>query len=141
MKYIIVYWSRFGNNKRIVDALEPMLAKKGTVTVVKAGTPEAAKLPPADVYIFSAAAEKFSIQTDMKKLMKGLRGMEGKKYAIINTHALKFKNWLGRMDKLLKKSGMTKVAEAAFYMGPGTDKGKGLGEGWEKQLEEFAGKL
>jgi flavodoxin len=141
MKYAIVYWSRFGNNKRLVDTLEPMLAKNGSVTVIKAGTPEAAKLPDADVYIFSAAAEKFSIQSDMKKLMKNLRGMEGKKYAIINTHALKFKNWLGRMDKLLKNSGMKKVAEAAFLMGPDTDKGKGLGAGWEKQLEEFAGNL
>ncbi len=141
MKYAIVYWSRFGNNQKIVSALEPMLAGKGQVTVIKAGTPEAAKLPDADVYIFSAAAERFSIQTDMKKLMKDLRGMEGKKYALINTHALKFKSWLGRMNKLLAKSGMTRIAETAFLMGPGTDKGNGLGAGWEKQLEEFAGKL
>ena len=103
MKYVIIYWSRFGNNKKIVDKLETLLKPKGGVTVIKAGTPEAAKLPDADIYIFSAAAERFSVQTDMKNLMTNLRGMEGKKYALINTHALKFKSWLGRMNKLLKR--------------------------------------
>ncbi len=141
MRYVIVYWSRFGNNKAIVDRLETQLKPKGDVHVLKAGTPEAGKLPDADMYIFSAAAEKFSIQSDMKALMKALHDMGGKRYAIINTHALKFKDWLGRMDKLLKKSGMAKAAEVAFLMGPDTDKGKGLGEGWEKQLDEFAAKL
>ena len=139
MRYVIVYWSRFGNNKRIADKLETVLKSKGPVQVILAADP--VKLPDADVYIFSAAAEKFSIQSDMKRLMKNLRGMEGKKYAIINTHALKFKNWLGRMDKLLSKSGMAKVAEIAFLMGPETDKGKGLGEGWERELETFAVKF
>lgn len=139
MKYVIVYYSRYGNNKKIVEHLSHILMKKGQVQVLTADKAE--PLPPADVYVFSAAAERFSIQEDMKKLMKGLGGMEGKKYAIINTHALKFKSWLGRMDKLLSKSGMAKIAEIDFRMGAGTDKGNGLGEGWEKRLEEFAGKI
>jgi len=139
MKYVIVYYSRFGNNKKLVEHLAQDLMKKGQVQVLSADKAE--PLPPADVYIFSAAAERFSIQSDMKKLMKNLHSMEGKKYAIINTHALKFKSWLGRMDKLLAKSGMTKLAEVDFRMGTGTDKGSGLPEGWEKRLDEFAGML
>ena len=139
MKYAIIYYSRFGNNKKIVEHLAHILMKKGQVQVLTAD--KASPLPPAEVYIFSAAAERFSIQSDMKKLMKGLSGMEGKKYAIVNTHALKFKSWLGRMDKLLSKSGTAKVAEVDFKMGEGTDKGNGLAEGWENRLEEFAGKL
>ena len=139
MKYVIIYYSRFGNNKKIVEHLAQILMKKGQVQVLTAD--KANPLPSADVYVFSAAAERFSIQTDMKALMKNLSGMEGKKYAIINTHALKFKSWLGRMDKLLAKSGMSKVAEVDFRMGEGTDKGTGLAEGWEKRLEEFAGKI
>ena len=141
MKYLIIYWSRFGNNKKIIDHLANVLKSKGEVQILKAGTPEAEKLPDADVYVFSAAAEKFSIQADMKKLMKNLRGMEGKKYATINTHALKSKNWLGRMDKLLAKSGMKKIADIHFRMGEGTDKGSGLQQGWESELESFAGKI
>jgi len=139
MDYVIVYWSRYGNNTKIVERLEALLKPKGGVQVVKAG--DGVALPSADVYVFSAAAERFSIQSDMKNLMSGLRGMEGKKYAIINTHALGIKNWLGRMDKLLSKSGMSKIAETDFRVGAGTDKGEGLPEGWEKKLEEFAGKL
>lgn len=139
MKYAIIYYSRFGNNKKIVEHLAQILMKKGQVQVLTADKTKS--LPPADVYVFSAAAERFSIQSDMKTLMKNLIGMEGKKYAIINTHALKFKSWLGRMDKLLSKSGMAKIAEIDFRVGDGTKKGSGLAEGWEKRLEEFAGKL
>ena len=139
MKYVIIYWTRHGNNKKIVDYLAGKL--QGDVKIIKAGTPEAGKLPDADIYIFSAAAEKFSIQADMKKLMKGLRNMEGKKYALINTHALKFKSWLGRMDKLLAKSGMTKISEIDFRMGDGTNEGNGLQEGWEAKLDTFCVKL
>jgi flavodoxin len=138
MKYVIIYYSRFGNNKKVVEHLAQILMKKGQVQVLTAD--KANPLPPAEVYIFSAAAERFSIQSDMKKLMKGISGMDGK-YAIINTHALKFKSWLGRMDKLLAKSGMVKMAEIDFQMGEGTDKGNGLAEGWENRLEEFAGKI
>jgi len=141
MKYAIVYWSRFGNNRKIAEHLAGVLEKKGTVEILTADKADARAMPAADVYIFSAAAEKFTIQSDMKKLMKNLGNMESRKYAIINTHALKFKSWLGRMDKLLAKSGMVKVAETDFVMGDGTDKGNGLPEGWEKRLDEFAGKI
>jgi flavodoxin len=139
MKYAIVYYSRFGNNKKIVEHLAQILMKKGQVQVLTADKAE--PLPPADVYIFSAAAERFSIQSDMKKLMKESHGMDGKKYAIINTHALKFKSWLGRMDKLLANSGMAKIAEVDFRVGEGTKEGNGLTEGWEKRLEDFALKI
>ena len=139
MKYVIIYWSRFGNNRKIVEHLAKALMPKGEVqTIVAAGS---VKLPQADVYVFSAAAERFSIQEDMKKLMFGLHGMEGKKYALINTHALGFKNWLGRMEKLLSKSSMAKIATIDFRVGQGTKEGNGLPEGWEKRLDEFAGKI
>lgn len=140
MRYVIAYWSRFGNNERIAKHLAGLLGRKGEAVLVKAGTPGADKLPKADVYVFCAAAERFSISSPMKSLMKGLSSMDGK-YAIINTHGLKFKSWLGRMDKLLKRSGLRKVAELDFVMGEGTDKGKGLPEGWEPRLAELAGKL
>lgn len=139
MKYVIIYWSRFGNNRKIVEHLAKALMPRGEVQTVVAA--DSIKLPQADVYIFSAAAERFSIQQDMKKLMLGLRGMDGKKYVLINTHALGFKNWLGRMNKLLSKSGMTKLAETDFRVGQGTKEGSGLPEGWEKRLDDFAAKL
>jgi flavodoxin len=139
MKYVVAYWSRFGNNKRIALKLEELLKQKGDVSLVVAG--EGVKLPDADVYVFSAAAERFSVNSEMKALMKGLSGMEGKKYAVINTHALGFHSWLGRMNKLLSKSGMAKVAELDFRVSGAVDKGEGLPAGWEGKLAEFAGKL
>lgn len=139
MKYVIVYWSRFGNNRKIAARLEALLKPKGEIITLVAA--DSVKLPQADVYVFSAAAERFSIQEDMKKLMSGLRGMEGKKYALINTHALGFKSWLGRMNKLLAKSGLVKLAETDFRVGGGTKEGNGLPQGWEKKLEEFTNKI
>ncbi len=141
MKYVIVYWSRFGNNRKLAEHLAIQLGKKGEVEILTPEKADPASMPMADLYVFSAAAEKFSIQSDMKKLMKNLMNLEGRKYAIINTHALGFKNWLGRMDKLLSKSNMAKVAEIDFRMGDGTDKGNGLPPDWEKRLDGFAAKL
>ncbi|MDG6220863.1 MAG: hypothetical protein QCI38_05375 [Candidatus Thermoplasmatota archaeon] len=141
MKYVLVYWSRFGNNKKIIESLGNKLGAKGEVQILKADEANPSAMPAADIYVFSAAAEKFTIQSDMKKLMKKMQGMEGKKYGIINTHAMKSKNWLGRMEKILSKHDMVKVAETNFHMGPDTDKGNGLGEGWEAKLDEFAAKI
>jgi hypothetical protein len=45
------------------------------------------------------------------------------------------------MNKLLSKSGMVNIAEVDFRVGQGTKEGSGLPEGWEKRLDEFAGKI
>jgi hypothetical protein len=64
-----------------------------------------------------------------------------KKYGIINTHAMD-KNRLNKMEKLLSKKHMVKVADVDFKVaGNGTETGNGLTEGWEAKLDEFAGKL
>jgi flavodoxin len=139
MKYVVAYWSRYGNNKKIAERLESLLKPKGEVQLVVAA--EGAKLPDADVYIFSAASEKFSINSEMKSLMKGLRGMEGKKYALVNTHGLGWKFGLGKMTKMLSKSGMAKAAELDLRVGEGTDRGEGLPEGWEGKVDALAGMI
>ncbi len=97
-------------------------------------------MPEADVYVFSAAAEAMSIQRDMKKFMKNLNGMDGKKYGIINTHGMK-KDRLDKIEKILSKKKMVKVAEVAFHVEGDVQTGNGLMAGWEAKLDEFAGKL
>lgn len=77
---------------------------------------------------------------EMRILMKELKGTQGKGYGIINTHSLK-RNWLKKMDKLLKKMEMIKVAEVDFRVGDGTEEGKGLEDGWETKLERFTHSL
>jgi len=141
VKYLVVYWSRFGNNRKLAEHLSKVLMRKGQVSLLTADRADPDALPNADVYVFSAASEKFSIQTDMKKLMKALKGFEGRKCAIINTHGLRWGNGLGKMRKMLSRSGLQVAAELDFRVGEGTDKGNGLPEGWEKRLEDFAAKL
>jgi hypothetical protein len=97
-------------------------------------------MPAADVYVFSAPAEAFNLQRNMRSFMKKLKGMDGKKYGIINTHGMD-RNWLGKMEKLLNKKNMEKVASVDFKVGKEANTGNGLMDGWESKVDEFAGNL
>ena len=141
MNYVIVYWSRYGNGKKVVDYLGNKLnEKKGKTQIFKTDEADPTNMPKADLYIFSAATEAFNIQKNMRTFMKDLKDMENKRYAIINTHAME-KNRLYKMEKLLSKKNMVKVAEVDFKVGKDANTGSGLMNGWEVKLDEFAWKL
>jgi flavodoxin len=141
MKYTIVYWSRYGHNKKIVHYLsEKLKEKKAETQILTTDEADPNALPDADTYIFSAAAEAFNLQRNMKIFMKNLEGLNGKKYGIINTHAMD-KNRLSKMEKLLSKKNMIKVASVDFKVGKDIKSGNALTEGWEKKLDEFAENL
>jgi flavodoxin len=141
MNYVIVYWSRYGNGKKIVDYLSEKLNEKEVKTqILKTDEADPTSMPKADLYIFSAPTEAFNIQNNMKNFMKKLEGMEEKRYGIINTHGMK-KNRLPKMEKLLSKKNMVKVAEVDFQVGTDAKSGNGLMNGWEADLDEFVGKL
>ena len=141
MKYIIVYWSHYGNNKKLVDSLALMLNDKGAETQIFT-TDEAnpTEMPTADVYIFSSPAESFNLQKNMIMFMKNLSGMEGEKYGIMNTHWMQ-KNRLGKMEKLLSHQKMTKIAEVDFLVEKDGQGGYKLKEKWEVKLAEFAKRI
>jgi len=141
MKYVIVYWSRYGNGKRVVDKLaENLKKKKAEVEVFKTDEADPTSMPEDDTYIFSAPAEAFRVQKNMRSFMKKLDGMDGKKYGIINTHGMD-RNWLGSMDKYLAKKNMMKVAGVDFRVGKNADSGNALIDNWESKLDEFSKKL
>jgi flavodoxin len=142
MNYTIVYWSRYGNNKKIVNYLaEKLRKKKAEAQILTTDEANPDSMPEADVYIFSAAAEVASIHKNMRKFMKKLQGMNGKKYGIINTHGTK-RDRLDKMEKLLSKKKMVKVAEVEFYVeGDGVKTGNGLMNGWEAKIDAFVEKL
>lgn len=141
MKYTIVYWSRYGHNKKIVNYLsEKLKEKKAETQILTTDEADPTALPEADIYIFSAAAEAFNLQRNMKTFMKNLEGLNGKKYGIINTHGMD-KNRLSKMENLLSKKNMIKVASVDFKVGKDGKSGNALTEGWEKKLDEFAEKL
>ncbi len=140
MKYVTVYWSRYGNGKKIVDYLAEKLREKGEVQIFKTDEANPVAMPEANLYVFSAPTEAFNIQKNMRSFMKKLEDMEGKRYAIINTHAME-RNWLQKMEKLLSKKNMVKVAGVDFKVGKDANTGNGLTGNWERELDEFAGKL
>jgi flavodoxin len=141
MKYTIVYWSRFGHNKKIVNYLaEKLKEKKAETQILTTDEANPIALPEADLYIFSAAAEAFNLQSNMRTFMKNLEGMSGRKYGIINTHGMD-KDRLYKMEKLLSKKNMVKVAGIDFKVGKDTKSGNALMEGWKSKIDEFAEKL
>jgi len=141
MNYVIVYWSRYGNGKKIVDYLAGKLnEKKGETQILKTDEADPIAMPKADLYVFSAPTEAFNVQKNMKNFMKKLEGMEEKKYGIINTHGMK-KSRLHKMENLLSKKKMIKVAGVDFQVGKDAQTGTGLMDGWEAKLDEFAEKL
>lgn len=141
MKYVIVYWSRYGNGKKIVENLTGKLKNKAEeVKVFKTDEADPKSMPEADLYVFSAPTEAFNIQKNMRSFMKNIQGLEEKKYGIINTHSMN-RNWLNKMEKLLSKKNMVKVAGVDFQVGKDAQTGNGLMDGWEAKVDEFAEKL
>ena len=141
MNYVIVYWSRYGNGKKIVDHLADKLEeKKAKTKIYTTDEADPKSLPEADLYIFSAPTEAFNVQRNMRSFMKKLEGMNEKKYAIINTHGMD-RNWLPKMEKLLTKKNMVKVAGIDFKIGKDAKTGNAIEEGWEEKLNEFVTKI
>jgi flavodoxin len=140
-KYVIIYWSRYGNGKKVVENLATKLNKKGASTqIFRTNELDPGKLPEADRYVFSTPTEAFNIQKNMRKFMKKLQCMDGKECGVINTHAMN-RNWLKKMEKLLTKKKMVVIAELDFKVDGEVDTGNGLPNGWEKKLELFANKI
>jgi flavodoxin len=140
MKIVIVYSSRFGNGKKCVDIVVEQLRSKGhEVRVINSQGADPSQIPPADLYIFSGASEAFNIAVGIRKYLKKLHVMEGKRYALISTHGMKRAIALRKMEKLLsKKKKMNKVSSIDFKIGDGSFEGNGLPEGYEDELIKWA---
>ncbi len=138
MKYVIVYWSRYGHNKKLVDSLAGMLKMKGAdPQIFTTNEADPTSMPPADIYVFSAPAEAFNLQMNMRTFMKRLSGMGGKRYAIMNTHGMK-KDRLAKMEKLLSKKNMVKIGAVEFQIGKDIKSGNAFIGDWNTKLGEFA---
>ena len=141
MKYVMVYWSRYGHNKKLVESLSELLEKRGAETqIVTVDEADPTALSAADIYVFSAAAEAFSLQRNMKMFMKQLSGLDGKSYGIMNTHGMK-KNRLRTMEKLLSKKNMMKKAEVDFQVGKNLESGNAFLGDWQAKLSAFAERI
>jgi flavodoxin len=140
MKIVIIYSSRFGNGKKCVDVVDEQLRTKGhEVQVINAQKADSSQIPSADLYIFSGASEAFNIAKGIRKYLKKMPQMQGKKYALISTHAMKRAIALKKMEKLLsKKKKMQKVTTIDFKVNNKTaQQGNGLPEGYDDKLHDW----
>ena len=141
MKYVLVYWSRYGHNKKLIDTLAELLKQNGAeIQILTTDEANPAAMPSADLYVFSAPAEAFNLQMNMKMFLKSLSAMEGRNYGIMNTHAMR-KSRLNKMEKILSSKKMLKVAEMDFLIGKDMKSGDAFVEDWKTKLGEFAKKL
>jgi flavodoxin len=143
MKIAIIYSSRYGNGKKCVDFVDEKLRIKGhEVQVINAPDSNPTQIPPADLYIFSGATEAFSIARGIRGYLKKMPKMEGKKYAIMSTHAMDRAIALKKMEKLLsKKKKMSKVSTIDFKVTNKAQEGNGLPEGYQDDLQNWVEKL
>lgn len=138
MKFVIVYSSRYGNGKKCVDCVDGALKAKGhEVQVLNAPQSNPAQIPPADMYIFSGAAEAFGLAKGIKDYLKNMPELEGKKYALINTHGMKSPRALPKMENILSKKKMVNVAQIHFQVGKDANTGNGLPAGFDGQLVQW----
>ncbi len=142
MRCVIIYWSRYGHGKRLVNYLSRNLKENDVKTkIFNPSELEPDNIPQADLYIFSTPTEAFRIKRDMRKFMKKIEGLEDKPYGIINTHSMK-RDWLNSMEKILKKKKMKKLTEVDFKIGKeGVEDGKALPSNWKNDLDRFAKEL
>jgi flavodoxin len=141
MKYAIVYWSRYGHGEKLVTYLADKLNDKKIETqIFRIEEVDPTSMPDADLYVFSAPAEAFSLQRTFKGFLKRLEGMDNKKYGIINTHGMD-KSRLSQMEKILSSKNMVKVAEVDFKVGKDIKSGNAFVEDFKPKIEEFARKL
>ena len=142
MKYVIVYWSRYGNGKKVVEQLSKILEEKGNeTTILTTDQANPTSMPECDRYVFSAPTEMMNVQKNMRKFIKKLHGVNNCRYGIINTHETKGINRLKKMEKMLSKKEMKMIAGMNFKIGKGVKQAEGLPEGWEKEVVRFAEKL
>jgi len=139
MKVVIVYSSRYGNGKKCVDCVDGALKARGhEVQVLNAPQSSPAQIPPADMYVFSGAAEAFGLAKGIKDYMNNMPELQGKKYALINTHGMSKPRGLPKMEKILSgKKKMVKVSEIHFQVGKEANTGNGLPAGYEAQLVQW----
>ena len=138
MNICILYYSTFGNGKKLMDHLESILKGKGhVVTLLPVIELKPPTLPPADLYFFSTPTHMGGPPGKMKRFLKKMEVGEGSgKYALVSTCMdLKAKT-LMKMENLLLQKKMNKITEGLLFLVTGM-KGP-LKDGYQQKLEDYA---
>jgi flavorubredoxin len=141
MKVHILYESKFGNGKKLVDYLENVISEKGhEVKSISLRDIKPKSLPQSDLYIFSSPTHVGSPPGIVKKFLKKMDVPgEGKKYALMATYMDPKTKTLEKMETLIQPKGMTKASDGIKIKVNGM-KGP-LEEGYKEKLDGFASKI
>ena len=113
MKINIVYESKFGNGKKMLDELAQLMKdEKQEVEFFKFTETGPDSLPAADLYIFHSPTRQFMLPIGVRSFVKKFNPpAEKTKYALSTTYMDPRAIALKKMDALLQKKGMVKAVE------------------------------
>jgi hypothetical protein len=155
---IIEYFhaSKYGNGARVAEEFQKLMAARGvTVNVHHSRDVRPWEIPPADLYLFSSPGRCGKPTWGMRRFLKKAQLPPGAKYAILNTELApqpnkktgrlptpeelaRWQRMIPIMNERLQQKGLVKVAEGKILVtglkGP-------LQEGWQKDVETFAGQI
>lgn len=138
MDICIIYYSKYGNGKKLVEYLGTILADKGhEVKIFSINEIQPPALPSVDLYVFSSPTHIGGPPGKIKKFLKKVEsGREGGKYALITTTMDAKGKTLEKMENLLSGKGITMISEGISVIVKGI-KGP-LEEGYQEKLDTFA---
>ncbi|MBC7081372.1 MAG: flavodoxin family protein [Thermoplasmatales archaeon] len=136
MKVCIIYDSKYGNGKKCIDYISELIGKKHKVEIFSADEVKPQNIE-ADLYIFSSPTHIGSPTRKIKKILKKI-SKENAKYALMTTCIDEKTKSIEKMEKILSKKGMKKVADVKIKVngikGP-------LESNYKEKIEEFLKKI
>jgi flavodoxin len=112
MKINIVYESKFGNGRKMLDELSNLLKdKRHEVEFFKFTETDPESLPPADLYLFHSPTRQFMLPLGVRSFIRRFAPPGDKaKYALSTTYMDPRTIALKKIDAYLQKKGMIKAA-------------------------------
>jgi hypothetical protein len=148
--------SKFGNGAAVAEEFKKIMAGRGiTVSIRHISDADPAKLPAADLYVFSSPGRMGKPKGDARRFLRKVRLPHGTRYAILTTQAAprpdpktgkmpsqeeqdRWERVIPIMNELLQANGLAKVAEAAVLV---TGMKGPLEPGWQAKVAAFADQL
>jgi flavodoxin len=140
MKINIIYESKFGNGKKMLDELSQILKdKKQEVELFNFTETDPGDLPQADLYLFHTPTRQFMLPLGVRSFVKRFTPpAEKAKYALSTTYMDPRTIALKKIDAYLQKKNMVKVTEDLKIK---VLELKGPLEEYGEKIEDFAERL
>ena len=140
MKINIIYESKFGNGKKMLDELSQILKdKKQEVELFNFTETDPGDLPQANLYLFHTPTRQFMLPLGVRSFVKRFTPpAEKAKYALSTTYMDPRTIALKKIDAYLQKKGMVKATEDLKIK---VLELKGPLEEYGEKIEDFAERL